>query len=91
MARKKVRWKKGPACSHMGDIHGLRLSTSEIMAVVSAATHGVRRGYDDGDDSLIDAAINRMLDQSNIDCKFRKDGTMTLTYNPVGNEEDSDG
>ena len=91
MAKRKARRKKGRACSHMGDIHGLSLSTSEIMAVVSAVTHGVRSGYDDGDDGLIEDAINRMLDQSNIDCKFRKDGTMTLTYNPVGTEEVSDG
>lgn len=71
-----------PECSHMADVHDIRLSTIEIMAVISAATHGVRTGYEDGDE-WIEPAINRMLDQSNIDCKFQKDGTMVLTYNPV--------
>jgi hypothetical protein len=60
--------------------HCLCLTRVEVLALVSAATHGVRNGYDDAPEQ-IESAINHLLEQADIDCKFDEDGTMTLVIN----------
>lgn len=80
MAKKTRKPKSGmPKCDCMRDVHTVNLTTVEVLSIVSAATHGVRCGYDDAPLFLQDG-INQLLNQCNIDCTFKKDGTMVLTY-----------
>lgn len=72
-----------PSCNHMLDEHRVVLTTVEALSLISAATHAVRGGYDDAPEQLQDA-VNALLNQCNIDCKFKKNGTMILTYNHEG-------
>ena len=84
MAKTKSRKpkKKKSHCMHMHHTHCVYMTTLEALSLISAATHAVRSGYDDGDDSYLESAVNGLLDQCNIDCEF--DGrSMTLTVNPV--------
>jgi len=84
VARRTTRKKKKnsmPCCNHMLDVHAVRLTTVEVLTLISAATHGFRCGYDDAVENLQDG-INKLLQQCNIDCKWDEDGTMILTYCP---------
>jgi len=87
-AKKKKRLKivDYPTCKHMRASHDVRMPTIAALALVSAATHAVRHGYDDGTDWLEDA-VNCLLDACGIDCEFEDDGTMILTVNPEVSDE----
>lgn len=85
MAKKKAVKNKRPAkvvdlpeCEHMAAFHDIRMPTVAALALVSAATHAVRNGYDDGTDWL-ESAVNCLLESCGIDCDFEDDGTMVLT------------
>ena len=65
------------AISPMDKRHCLCLTRIEVLSLVSAATHGVRNGYDDAPEH-IESAINQLLEQADIDCEFDDDGTMKL-------------
>ena len=91
MAKRKARRKKAGGktvtfdmCKHMTEGHQVRLLTIEALALISAATHAVKNGYDDGTDVLEDA-VNELLHSCGIDCEWEDDGTMILTVNPKGN------
>lgn len=79
-AKKKKRLKivDLPTCTHMSAFHDVRMPTVAAVALVSAATHAVRNGYDDGTDWL-ESAVNALLEAFDIDCEFEKDGTMVLS------------
>lgn len=79
--RKKKTATAGHNC--MDDLHSLTLTTIEIMSLVSVATHGVQHGYEDGVE-ILESAVNRILNQADIECEFDDDGVMTLTYNCGG-------
>lgn len=79
--RRKGR-RKTPDCKHMHHTHCVYMTTLEALSLITAATHAVRSGYDDDEDTLEDA-VNGLLDQCSIDCHFDDDGVMTLTVNPV--------
>ena len=87
MARKKKsRKKKDCGCKHMTETHCVFMTTIEALALVTAATHAVRSGIDEGEafDEILEAGVNGILDQCNIDCEFDDDGGMTLVVNPIG-------
>lgn len=79
--RKRKKKSSFPTCNHMSEMHYIPLQTIEVLSLVSAATHAVRSGYDDATEFL-ETAVNTLLNVSNIDCTFKKDGTMVLTVNP---------
>lgn len=89
MAKKKAKKKAVaatvtmPTCKHMTERHTIRLLTIEALSLISAATHAVKNGYDDGTDVLEDA-VNELLHSCGIDCEWEDDGTMILTVNPKG-------
>lgn len=65
--------------SPLSDVHEVHLSVAEAVALVLAATHAVRGGFDEGGD-LLEDAVNTVLDHCSIDCEFDGDGGMSLTY-----------
>jgi hypothetical protein len=85
MARKKKSRKKDCGCKHMAETHCVFMKTIEALALVTAATHAVRSGIDEGEafDDILEASVNGLLEQCNIDCEF-EDGVMTLVVNPIG-------
>lgn len=75
----KKKKQRMPKCDHMMDMHRPELPTIAVLSLVTAATHAVRTGYDTDDDSVLEYAINALLDQCHIECEF-EDGQMVLTY-----------
>jgi hypothetical protein len=79
--KKRLKIVDLPTCTHMSAFHDVRMPTIAALALVSAATHAVRHGYDDATDWL-ESAVNALLEAFDIDCEFEDDGTMVLTVNP---------
>lgn len=75
----KSRASAMPDCDCMNETHCVYLTTVEALSLITAATHAVRGGYDDAPTHL-ESAVNGLLEQCGIDCEFRDDGVMTLTY-----------
>lgn len=76
--KKRLKIVDVPTCKHMRRFHTVGMPTFAAMALISAATHAVRNGYDDRANCLEDA-VNAMLEAFNIDCDFEDDGAMVLS------------
>lgn len=83
MVARKRRTKAMPECNHMAETHRVKLTAIQVLSLISASTHAVRTGYDDAPEFL-EEAVNELLEQTNTECKFKRDGTMLLTYNAKG-------